>query len=92
MLLSVPYERRRPGVMIEKFAGAGGKAVSEFLDLNHTQDHKPASALSIAKFVQCSPRGPTNFAIGTLERAMHLWRSHPSKSHAAEAKLRREIP
>ncbi len=37
MLLPVSvFAQERTSVMIEKFAGVGGKGVSEFLDLNHT--------------------------------------------------------
>jgi hypothetical protein len=36
--------------MIEKFAGAGGKAMSEFLDLNHTGNSMIRVSLMIPKF------------------------------------------
>jgi hypothetical protein len=36
--------------MIEKFAGAGGKGASEFLDLNHTSSPKFLVSLMIPKF------------------------------------------
>jgi hypothetical protein len=36
--------------MIEKFARAGGEALSEFLDLNHTSKNGDSSVLMIAKF------------------------------------------
>ena len=35
--------------MIEKFAGAGGKGVSEFLDLNHTSSSMILVPLMIPK-------------------------------------------
>ena len=37
-------------VMIEKFAGVGGKAMSEFLDLNHTSNSKFLVSRMIPKF------------------------------------------
>jgi hypothetical protein len=40
--------------MIEKLAGAGGKAMSEFLDLNHTGGSMVLVSLTIPKFA----RGP----------------------------------
>ena len=36
--------------MIEKFACAGGKAVSEFLDLNHTSNSMILVSLMIPRF------------------------------------------
>jgi hypothetical protein len=38
--------------MIEKFANANGKAVSEFLDLNHTSKSMILVSLLIAKFAR----------------------------------------
>jgi len=38
--------------MIEKFAGAYGKAASEFLDLNHTSKPMILVSLLIPKFAQ----------------------------------------
>ncbi len=39
-----------PSAMIEKFAGARGKVVSKFLDLNHTSNSTILVSLSIPKF------------------------------------------
>jgi hypothetical protein len=36
--------------MIEKFAGAGGKYASEFLDLNHAGESMALVSLMISKF------------------------------------------
>jgi hypothetical protein len=52
--------------MIEKFAGARGLALSEFLDLNHTSIMSLLVSFSIAKFAESSRQMLTNFAIGTL--------------------------
>jgi hypothetical protein len=38
--------------MIEKFAGAGGKVGSEFLDLNHTGNIMNLVSLMIPKFAR----------------------------------------
>jgi len=38
--------------MIEKFAGASGKVMSEFLDLNHTSNHMILVSLMIPKFAR----------------------------------------
>ena len=54
--------------MIEKSPLLSACLLSEFLDLNHTRKHELASVPSIAKLVQCLPRGSTSCAIGTLER------------------------
>ena len=44
------WPERRASVMIEKFAGAGSKVGSEFLDLNHTSKSTILVSLVIAKF------------------------------------------
>ena len=52
---------------IKKFASAGGKGSSEFLDLSHTSKSMTLVSLMIAKFAPEPGRGAqANFAIGTL--------------------------
>lgn len=54
-------------VMIEKFAMPGGKAPSEFLDLNHTSKSVILVSLVIPKFASEPGRGlKASFGIGTL--------------------------
>ena len=43
---------KRPSVMIEKFAGARGPGLSEFLDLNHTSKSMLLVSLMIPKFAR----------------------------------------
>lgn len=53
--------------MIEKFAMPGGKAPSEFLDLNHTSKSVILVSLVIPKFASEPGRGlKASFGIGTL--------------------------
>jgi hypothetical protein len=54
--------------MIEKFATMGGPGSSEFLDLNHTSEHKGLS-VPYDPEVRSRHQPPTlaNFGIGTLE-------------------------
>jgi len=57
--------------MIEKFAGARGKVVSQFLDLNHTSNSMVLVSLMIPKFaLEPSIEHQRTSEIGTLaERA-----------------------
>ncbi len=44
------YKEGTASVMTDKFAGAGGKDASEFLDLNHTSNSMILVSLMIPKF------------------------------------------